>query len=1666
MRTFRWVAGVLPVVLGLASFPCLAAAALRSDPSADGLRSTSDWPTYRHDMQRSAATEEKLSLPLKQAWSYACPQPPAPAWPDPFHLVNRLDFDYAPSPVVAEGIVCFGSSSDDTVRALEVKTGREKWHFITGGPVRFAPQIEKGRVYFASDDGVIYCLEAVNGKLVWKFNAAPSDERLVGQHRMISRWPVRTGILVADGAVYGVAGMWPAEGIFRYALDAATGRVLWCEDSNGGTPQGPLLAGGELLLVPNANSGPTPFVRRTGKPIPWIRGGQPGAGGTWLTIDGNSRLYSYASHRSGVLMIQPYVLTNGQTGKCWGAEVVPQLSIWTKLYRTQIHAKGKVSAIVHKGQPYARHAYGIALAGTTLLLGHDGSVSAEPAASGKAGVTNAPGTGELWRAPVEGEARELAVADGRLFVATSRGVITCFEPGEGKGGGVQGSASAKATADKSGFRVQEEGKSSQRSMASDQSSVGSQNSQKSKIENLKSKIIDALASEKVDRGFALVLGDPDAQLSRTLAEQTQLRIVTVLTDTAAAQALRERLLSDTTLYGSRIHVQTVERLDRLPFAQYFANAVIVAGTSGGPGAPVRDVGPSQRDSRPRTASESGLSGKELYRVLRPCGGVLMFPGLPPTEADALVKATGAIDKELRPAADAVRVVRGKLPGALDWNTNPKEQTTDQRVKWPLRHLWFGGPATRQVQLAGEGAPGPTAGNGRYVMFSETALTAVDAYNGEVLWTRPIPRQTPQIIDVDGLLFSVSDLMPPGLGKADLLRGARLNDDFVYLQLGKAYFRGKSDAFIQLDARTGEQKKFYGFYVPPTNISLKTPQTWPVDVNTNHSGTVRLEAAEKGLVVTLTTRDPTVTPQDVWELFFDLRPPEQRYGLYERGVFNVRVAVALADKTPPSWSPGNGAVFPAVEVSGTREADGTKTVVVLPWAELQKIAGTKPSSFGFAVTLNSHDGLSAVASAKADGRDEPIVRRHLFGDWAADGVNNGWASVTVDGSVPTLQQAGTAKPPAIVAGASNTMKDPAGRAWGGRSVNKDILWAPGLHPLTGELAPKIYGEAPVCGQSYYAGHLISGHFSIYDLADNSGAHSVGGVKTGCTTPQLAALGLLIISEENGHCVCNYPFRGSLAMAPAERRLNEDWSQFYERDVDTRVRQAHLNFGAPGDRRDADGNLWLGFPRQDKLQTPDDFPNADHPLPYPQGMRDAQTGLWYRRPLRPSVWVPLTVEMLPGFGAYWISADRVPIQGTDRPWLYGSGYRGIQKAALKLDFFKPLRSLSAAVPIAVDGKLDEACWRDELLSTNCAPVLPYTETRVVFRHDDKNFYVGVQRPPVIFRPPRAVKTAGTSHGAFQVEPRAWQKGQSKPDALAAKDNVWRLIVSDAAARKSVHFSMTPDGTRAEAMSGESTNALNWAWNPAWESAAMAGTNGWTVEMAISWATLESAGLNKDQLAVNFFMTDPGIGTEALTYLGMGGQDRCSNFTPLGLGAPKPAAGRAFTVRLHFAEPDADAKPGQRVFDVKLQGQPVLKGLDIVKEAGAPSTALVKEFKGIKASDTLTLEFVSAAKEPTAANVPILNALEMTEEGFTPVKVDVPPEKTISSTAAMDNGDTADGAPSGPTKGADGKAASTKADKPKPQAKAASQTESQGEGPMSGGGWKAVGSVERVPAWCFLL
>lgn len=106
--------------------------------------------------------------------------------------------------------VYFGSFQD-TWSSVDLRTGNLKWSFATGAlnkdcdPPK-APVIDKDRLFIAGMDGVIYSLDALSGRVIWKrkLAAAPS-----------------TGLALRDGIIFlGTTDQ------HIYRLNAATGTVI------------------------------------------------------------------------------------------------------------------------------------------------------------------------------------------------------------------------------------------------------------------------------------------------------------------------------------------------------------------------------------------------------------------------------------------------------------------------------------------------------------------------------------------------------------------------------------------------------------------------------------------------------------------------------------------------------------------------------------------------------------------------------------------------------------------------------------------------------------------------------------------------------------------------------------------------------------------------------------------------------------------------------------------------------------------------------------------------------------------------------------------------------------------------------------------------------------------------------------------------------------------------------------------------------------------------------------------------------------------------------------------------------------------------------------------------------------------------------------------------
>ena len=179
--------------------------------------SDADWPTFRANNQRTIATGAVVPPTSNVLWRAKSPTQ-AGARPT--------------APVAVGGLVLL-AGSDGVVRALDGDSGRERWKAYTGGEIRIPPTIWKGRALVGSGDGWVYAFEVTTGRLLWRFRAAPAERKIPVYGKLLSTWPVASGVLVEDDTAYVAAGLVNYDGTYVYALDPATGEVKWCNDTSG-----------------------------------------------------------------------------------------------------------------------------------------------------------------------------------------------------------------------------------------------------------------------------------------------------------------------------------------------------------------------------------------------------------------------------------------------------------------------------------------------------------------------------------------------------------------------------------------------------------------------------------------------------------------------------------------------------------------------------------------------------------------------------------------------------------------------------------------------------------------------------------------------------------------------------------------------------------------------------------------------------------------------------------------------------------------------------------------------------------------------------------------------------------------------------------------------------------------------------------------------------------------------------------------------------------------------------------------------------------------------------------------------------------------------------------------------------------------------------------------
>ncbi|MGD8239820.1 MAG: PQQ-binding-like beta-propeller repeat protein, partial [Armatimonadota bacterium] len=1164
-----------------------------------------DWPTYHHDIARTAINSESLSLPLNEHWSFATSGEPVPGWAPPQSVpvegyleLPRAQFDDVYHPVVADGTVYFGSSAENKVYALDAATGEVRWTVFTGGAVRLAPAVWEGRVYFGADDGCIYCVQATDGELVWKFRAAPGAQRLLGRGRMVSLWPIRTGLVVDDGTVYCTAGIFPGERVYMYALRAEDGAVVWKNDSisfpSGGgssrhygiSPQGYLLASPKKLYVPSGRNAPAVFDRASGRLMyqlgsAWGKSGL--VGGTYALLVGD-RIYSGTgeltayggqSGRSGLSWFpgRRLVVTTGfaymlaDTGVCaLDREKYPEASRKRQALKSkrasvtrarpadldeQLKALDQeqkdADELIAASRPWLRELAGfesMILAGNALFVGGEGQVLALDAATGET----------RWTGAINGVAKGLAAADGRLLVSTDDGTIYCFAPGpQPRREQLERQPPAPYPRDR--------------------------------LTPVYEAAADAILEESgIDRGFCLVLGCGTGRLALELAQRTEDLMIYGVEPDAGKVAAARKALAAAGVYGTRVCVDQAE-LSSVPYSDYFANLIV---------------------SEDALVSD-GLraSPEEALRMLKPHGGVVCIGQ--PAAAKGIVKPVRAamLQRWLR-AGDMsgyqmseaggtwAKFVHGPVAGSDDWTHQYGEpgnagSSQDTAVKCPLGMLWFGDPGPDVAVNRHRGTAAPLVVNGRTFLQGNNYIVAFDPYNGVKFWERDIP----------------------GAYRVNMARDCSnlaATEDSLFVATGMQCLR--------LDAATGETVATYDMPPPPDDTArtwayvavvgdilvgstqqrgLYSDAVFALDVNTG-----ALRWAHQGKTI----KNNAICVSDSRVLFVEgsVTPEQRQEGLGDtvrRVAAEKGISIAEAEKQIPGAD---------VRVAMALDLASGRTL----WEKPVDVTDCG----GDVLVGMCNRGVYAFAGAHKDGHYWP---QFLGGEFAPRRVV---AISAEDGSLLWSKAVGYRMRPIIVG--DTLYAEP--WAFDLRTGKQKLR----TNPVTG--ASSIWEfERPGhhCGAvsgSPNALFFRSGSIAYYDLVTDHGTEHFGGQRAGCWINIIPANGLVVVPEASSGCVCLYSIHCTTVFKP--RALNRAWAIYDATGDLTPVRHMGINLGAPGDRRDTEGTLWLSYPR-------------------PSGrMR-----------------VNFDLGVAPGAAPYFTTdTEYTQIAGTDAPWIFASGCSGMSRCAV--------------------------------------------------------------------------------------------------------------------------------------------------------------------------------------------------------------------------------------------------------------------------------------------------------------------------------------------------------------------------------------------------------------------
>ncbi len=1077
-----------------------------------------NWPMYRGDAARSGYTPAALPAELALSWTRQLPAL-QPTWPDQLDL--REDAIY--QPVVWEDLLLLSSSHNDTLTAYDIATGAERWRFYTDGPVRFAPAVADGKAVVASDDGWVYCLDVQQGRVIWKFLAAPREHRVLGNERLTSAWPVRGAPVIDGDKIYVTASIWPFMGVFVYALDLESGNVLWKNDGTGSTytvqphnspafasvaPQGYLAVNANRLLVPSGRSVPACFDLESGE-LEYFRisqfrkagGYSVAVGKDWFLTAGHAFLLDGGELLSsdlgdGVPVFDAHTLytSDGDITAYDRTKLVEEaykdrlgrkltrrklLKLWEADVDCQVHLKAANQLIGHRGSGDSAKVVAVTVPNNSLAEGAKDAVKV------------------AWEIPVKGTPAAMAAAADRLFVVTETGLVHCF---------AQQPAASR-----------DEGpKEPKRRPDVEPSGVVTVALQKS--------------PEIATGGYAVVMGLKDGETIRDLLQRTKLAVIGVDANAETVERLR-RAFDATGDYGTRVslHVGDPHRWHLPP---YLANLLV--------------------SETPETfaAGLTKASAQHVFERLRPYGGLVCL-GLPETAARQSLQQTletaklaGAEIAATGPWLQLQRV--GSLPGSAPWthqyaDAGNSAVSRDSVVRAPLGVLWFGGPSNQDVLPRHGHGPSEQVIGGRLFIEGPDMIRAVDVYTGRLIWQRELPGvgtpyantgHQPGANSIGSNYVSTTEGIYVAYGERclclDPATGETLRE-FTLPKLDLPDLTEKSEADPAAATR-------WGYVTVWQNLLLAgaAPQTF----DGAKLGGNTYDGTSSAALVAFDRHSGKLLWQKQAKLGF-------RHNAIAIGADRVFCIDRLPDAVLEKLQRRGDAVDVAPQLLALDAATGE-----VAWSTQQDVFGT---------WLGYSDEFDVLIEAGRAGRDmlrsEPSKRMIAF--QASTGKLMWDLPLSYGGPAMLHHQTIITQGSAfdLLTGAPHQRQ----------------------HPITGETSPWEFSRNYGCNSAVASECLLtfrSAAAGFYDLLRDGGTGNLGGFRSSCTSNLIVADGVLNAPDYTRTCSCAYQNQASLALVHMPEAELWTFNRF-DRGRAPAQRLA-INFAAPGDRKADDETLWFEFP----------------------------------------------------------------------------------------------------------------------------------------------------------------------------------------------------------------------------------------------------------------------------------------------------------------------------------------------------------------------------------------------------------------------------------------------------------------------------------------------------------